>query len=349
MPEEQRPFDPVRRGPLAFTCPVPIDPLGLHGPTRGRAGGPHWRRVGTGLYVPSIVDGSRPEQRAVEATAAVSGPAWLTGWAALGLAGAAFFDGRGRNGSPRPAHVAVGPGPGRRTPPGVVLSYEMLAAEELGEVGGIPVVKPVRAIFDELRRPPHDREAVVAGDMALAAGVVLLDDVRAYTSLRASWRRASWAARALEHVSERSRSPHETRLRLVWTLDAGLPAPLVNQPVFTLDGDFVCMADLFDRDAGLVVEYDGAEHRRARRHARDVARTEKIRDVGLETTSVTGLDIDNRRLVVGRLLAARKRAAFRPEDQRRWTLEEPAGWVSPIAFPSPRSGSVPVPTPGRPA
>ena len=225
----------------------------------------------------------------------------------------------------------------------------MLASEELDDVAGIPVVNPCRALFDELRRPPHDRGAVVAGDMALAAGVVLLDEIAEYTRLRASWRRASWAARALEHVSERSRSPQETRLRLLWTLDARLPPPLVNQPVFTLQGDFVCMADLFDPDAGLVVEYDGAEHRRTRRHARDVARTERIRDVGLETTAVTGLDIDNRRLVVHRLLAARARAAFLPEDRRRWTLEEPADWVSPIAFPQPPGGPVCMPPPRWPA
>ena len=42
-----------------------------------------------------------------------------------------------------------------------------------------------------------------------------------FTRARSSWRRATWAATALEHVSERSRSPQETRLRLAWTLDAG--------------------------------------------------------------------------------------------------------------------------------
>jgi very-short-patch-repair endonuclease len=279
--------------------------------------------VGTGLYVRSEVESTRPEQRAVEALSAVAGDGVLSGWAALYLLGAAYFDGVRRDGTPDPVRVIVGPGPGRRTPRGVVLSYEMTRPEEVIDVAGLPVVTPERALFDLLRGPPHDREAVVAADMALASALVRLGELRGYVAARSTWRRARWAATALEHASHRSRSPQETRLRLVWTLDAGLPTPLLNQPVFTTQGEFVCIADLLDPEAGLVVEFDGAEHRKGERHAKDVARTERIRDVGLEITSVTGRDIDQRRLVVHRLLSARSRALFLPEARRRWTLETP--------------------------
>ncbi|QIK65231.1 hypothetical protein G7072_01760 [Nocardioides sp. HDW12B] len=279
--------------------------------------------------MPSDVDGTRPEQRAIEALSARAPGAALTGWAALYFHGAAFFDGVRRDGSARPVAVAVGPGTGRRVHQGSLLSYEKLPDADVEEVEDVRVTSPVRALFDELRCPPHARELVVAADMALAAGLDILGEVRRMTQSRSSWRRASWVATALEHVSERSRSPQETRLRLIWTLDAALPAPLVNQPVFTLDGDLVCIADLFDEEAGLVAEYDGAEHRHAGRHARDVARYERVREVGLEHTSVTGPDIDNRRLVVRRLRAGRDRSAFLPEGARRWTLAEPPGWVAP--------------------
>lgn len=323
------PFDPRRRAPLTFTRPVAVDPSGFGGPTKAQAAGPHWRRTGHGLYVPSDVDPEVPEQRAVEALAAVSGSLALTGWAALLVHGASFFDGRRRDGTTRPVQVAVGPGQGRRTRRGSTLSYEMLSETEVTVVDGLPVTTPARALFDELRRPPNERELVVCADMALAAELGSRADFLRYALDRASWRRASWAPAVFEHATELSRSPQETRLRLRWTLDAGLPPPLLNQPVFTLTGALVCIADLFDEDAGLVAEYDGAEHRTAGRHTRDVARFEKVRAVGLEHVTFTGPDVDQRRRAVDRIRAARERSPFEPVDRRRWTLQPPPGWVAP--------------------
>lgn len=49
----------------------------------------------------------------------------------------------------------------------------------------------------------------------------------------------------------------------------------------------MCTPDLFDDEAGLVVEYDGTEHRAARRHTRDVVREEQCRRLGLEYCKVT--------------------------------------------------------------
>lgn len=333
MTAPRPPFDPRRKEPLDFVHPVPVDPTGTDGPTRTQTYGAGWRRTSHGYYVPSEVDGNRPEQRAIEALTARAPAAALTGWSALYFHGAAFFDGARRNGAPLPVQVAVGPGTGRRVHEGTRLSYEKLPDTEVEEVDGVRVTSPVRALFDELRCPPNTRELVVAADMALAAGLGTLAELRQVTRARSSWRRATWAATALEHVSERSRSPQETRLRLAWTLDAALPSPLVNQPIFTLSGALVCIADLFDEEAGLVIEYDGVEHRDAGRHASDVARFERIREVGLELTSVTGPDIDNRRLVVQRLRAARARSPFLPMGVRRWTLVEPPGWIAPWGLP----------------
>ncbi len=112
---------------------------------------------------------------------------------------------------------------------------------------------------------------------------------------------------------------------MVWEVDAGLPRPLVNQEVFGQDGRLLCIADLFDPEAGLVVEYDGAEHRKAGRHSRDVAREERCRAVGLEYCKVTGPDMRRLDVVVDRLLATRGRARFLPEGARRWTITPPPG------------------------
>ncbi len=47
--------------------PVPVHATGRHGPTKAQARGPSWRRTSRGLYVPSWVDATSPEQRIVEA------------------------------------------------------------------------------------------------------------------------------------------------------------------------------------------------------------------------------------------------------------------------------------------
>lgn len=113
-------------------------------------------------------------------------------------------------------------------------------------------------------------------------------------------------------------------MRLVWTLDAGLPAPLCNEPVFSLEGRLLGHPDLFDPVAGLVGEYDGADHLREDRRSRDRTREERFRDHGLEYVALVRGEMRRTAFVVERLRAAYRRAPFTPEDQRRWTLEQPA-------------------------
>lgn len=91
-----------------------------------------------------------------------------------------------------------------------------------------------------------------------------------------------------------------------------------------LAGRLLGIADLIDVGAGHVVEFDGAEHRKARRQTADVQKEERLRRVGLEVTHVTGLELSDRRSVVARLLSARGRAPFLPPGKRRWVVRPPA-------------------------
>lgn len=150
--------------------------------------------------------------------------------------------------------------------------------------------------------------------------------MRSYLETHRSWRRSRRVEAALALASEVSRSPNETRTRLIWVLDARLSPPLVNQDVFTRSGRLVGVADLLDPFAGVVGEYDGADHRSARRHSRDVAREEAFRRLGLEYVKVTGPDLLRPSVVVDRMLSTRSRARFLPEAERPWTLEPPPGW-----------------------
>lgn len=318
-------FDPRCAPPLGLVPPVPIDPTGRAGPTRAQARGSRWRKVGPNAYVPAEVGTGSPEQRILEQSTWLPTGGAVTGWAALRLAGAAYFD--GRHGTTRlPVPLAVGRRSGCRSHPHVRWSYELLAADDLVTVHEVRATRPVRALFDELRRPGLGRRAVVAADMALAAGVVTLEEMGRFTAAHTAWHRCGLAASALAWAAPGVRSPQETALRLHWVCDAGLPMPRVNQPLFTLDGTFICVADLFDAEAGLVLEYDGADHLDRARQIKDIAREERCRDVGLEYARFTSHDFRDIPALVHRCHAVRSRARFLRPDHREWTLAQPAWW-----------------------
>ncbi len=268
-----------------------------------------------------------PEQRILEQAARLPPAGAVTGWAACRWLGAAFFDGRGPDGvSSIPVGLACGAEQQIRRTPQTSISREPLPDDDVVLRFGLRCTRAQRALFDEMRRPADWRESVVAMDMIAAAELVSVSRMRSYVEAHRSWRRCRQVLRALDFASERSRSPNETRLRLIWRVDAGLPEPLANCEVFTRSGRLVGVADLFDPVAGVVGEFDGADHRLARRHSRDVAREEDFRRLGLEYFKVTGPDLPHRARVVERMHSTRARAQYLPEHERRWTLQPPPEW-----------------------
>ncbi len=243
----------------------------------------------------------------------------VTGWAGCRLARATFFDGLapdGRTGLPVP--LGVGPNGRLRHDGRAIATYDRIDESEVVVVDGIRTFLPIRATFDAMRLVEDPREAVVALDMMAAARRVSVRRLRAYATTHAGARGMDKVRFAIPLASEHSRSPNEVRLRLIWQLDAGLPAPLVNCPVYSSGGALLGIADLLDVEAGLAVEFDGADHRTAGRHTRDVAKEDALRRLGLEVTRVTGADLLDRGLVVERLLAARRRARFTQKSERAW-------------------------------
>ena len=189
-----------------------------------------------------------------------------------------------------------------------------------------PATAATRAVLDAMRRAPDVRAAVRAVDMACAAELVSPERVARYAEPRPGWVGMPRVAQALDLCDERSRSPLETDGRLVWRLDAGLPRPRVNVPVFSRQGKLLGIADLLDEEAGLVVELDGADHAGARRRSEDAGREAGLRNHRLEVERVTGYDLHHRPALVGRLHQARRRALWLPVHHRPWTLEPPPWW-----------------------
>jgi hypothetical protein len=276
--------------------------------------------------VPAHVTDELPEQRILEQAARLPAGTAVTGWASCRLWRAAFFDGLDRDGVTRlPVPLALGSTAQIRPAAGAVLHRDRLGIGEIAHIAGIPCTHRLRATFDAMRFAEDLREAVVALDMMAAARQVSIRQMRGYVLEHPGWTGVGQARSALDLASEHSRSPNETRMHMVWRLDARLPAPLLNQPVWDLSGRLLGIADLLDPVAGVVGEFDGADHRTARRQTRDVAREDLMRRAGLEYFKVTGLDLSDRALVADRMLATRTRAVSTAR-KRSWTIEVPPWW-----------------------
>jgi hypothetical protein len=153
-------------------------------------------------------------------------------------------------------------------------------------------------------------------EMALLARVVTREEVRQV--LESTRRMHTRHFDALDLATGECRSAPEVRMMLTWLLDARFGKPLMNREVLDLDGRLLAVVDLLDVESGSYGEYDGEEHRKRARHRRDVQRAEVLRDVGLEGfTIVAGDSVD---VQVRRMAAARRRALWLPERERRWRV-----------------------------
>lgn len=288
------------------------------GPTRGAAAGPHWRRTGQGLYVPSDL-ACAGEQRVVESAMPAPSRARLTGWAALLLDGAAYFAGHDL-----PIDVLV-PRHSNPRPRTGVHWHRRQSLPTAHAAAGVRVVDPPQALLDEAARlvsGGQHRDAVVAVDMTLLAGLCTIDEVADALRARRGSRLRGDLERVLALADGASESPPETYLRMIWLLDCGLPPPLVNTWVCDEAGHRLVVPDLLEPASGLVVEYDGGMHAELERRTRDAEKDEIYRDLGLECVRLTAIDMRSRARVVQRLRRAYARAErwVRP---RRWSIGPP--------------------------
>lgn len=306
---DDRKWTPLVPWPAEVTAPVPIDPTGANGPTAGQARGDRWQRTSHGLFVPAGVDREIVEQRIVEHAARLPEGGAVTGWAALRLAGGRYFDGLAADGKTRlPVQLIVPAGSRLRPQGGCVHTRREVAGQKIRCLRGLKVVSPLQAVVDEVRQTDDAREATVVIDMALAAGFVTFTQLDRWIASSAGHRSVSVVRRARALAVERSMSPMETRMRLVWLLDAGLPPPLCNWPVNRVDGGYLGRPDLLDPVTGLFGEYDGRDHREREQHRRDVGRQEAFERAGLRGFTVVAGDLDDREMVVDRMRTAYGRA-----------------------------------------
>jgi hypothetical protein len=83
-----------------------------------------------------------------------------------------------------------------------------------------------------------------------------------------------------------AQSPRESYLRLL-LIEAGLPRPLTQIPVFGADGLPIAYLDMGWPDLMVAVEYDGDHHRVDRRqYLKDIRRMERLEQLGWLITRV---------------------------------------------------------------
>lgn len=294
--------------------PVRIDDAGLTGPTRATAAGPAWRTSSYGLLVPAGVEVTA-EQRVMEAAARMPEAGMVTGWAALRLAGAAYFDGQGADGRSIQQVALLLPHASRIRGEGVIVVRTRRPLPDPVTRHGIACAPTEVALLHELERCPTPRRAGVMVDMALAAGVLELADLLELVEGRRVSPQVSYAlARACPHCC----SPKESEMLQVWEGDLGLPRPLMNHEVLDLTGRLIAVVDLLEVESGTYGEYNGAAHRDRERQRRDEARAADLRDVGLEGFVLVGGDRE--RVWRQRMSTARGRALWLPEERRAWKV-----------------------------
>ena len=288
--------------------------------------GPRYRRTSLGRYVPAKVEATTV-QRLVEAAAHLPVGGALGGWSAAHLLGAPRFDGLDRRLQAAPVVMCVPDGLHRRAVPGLRYVRQELRADEVVDIGGLPVTTPARTASDLARWAPDLEGAVVDLDALLQAGVIDESTLPLLADGLGARRGTRQARSAFALARCGARSPGETRLRLTYVLGLDAPTPLLNPRVHDRLGRFLGIPDLLDREAGLVLEYDGASWRDSERpdghldpdqHREDNEREEWFERNGLLVLRATGPDLARHRPgLVSRMRAARAEGLLR--GPARWT------------------------------
>jgi hypothetical protein len=332
--------------------------LARAGVTPGQLRGPLWVQAGRGLWAWSATDPEDPGERARRAGALVSGKGAVGGWAAAHLHGATELDGWAPDGGLEPVLLCVRPDQRCRRQGAHRVWRSRLDPADVVDLDGVPVTSVVRTCIDLARlgrltmsgpstsgpstsgpstsgprrlerrrmtipdlRPGTLEPAVVAVDVLRRMVGVDVDQVLTYLADRPRLR-GSRQARAVLSLSEpNTRSAGETRLRMLWVGDAGLPRPRSNQSLRVRGGPIVAEVDLLDVEAGLVGEYDGEVHAGADRRSRDVFRAERLVALGLQVIRVTAVDLrTHRERTVERLRHAHADGLRRDRSRDGWEL-----------------------------
>ena len=247
----------------------------------------------------------------------------MTGWGSLRWLGGRWFTGTRPDGSYLPVTLSA---VHLRPQPGIAISKERLNACEVISMHGVLLTRPLHSTLFEMRYAESLWSAVVVADMAAFNDLVAIDELWTYALAHSGMTGIPQGRDATLLADENSWSPMETIMRLIWTIVAGLPRPLTNQPIFDLQGRHIGTPDLLDVESGLYGEYDSTYHLDGARRLEDLRREDAFKQVGLEPVVMMAGEPGGRDAVAERIVDAHDRAVRQGRD-RLWTVEQPPWWT----------------------
>jgi hypothetical protein len=191
----------------------------------------------------------------------------------------------------------------QRWNPGVgVLVRSLPSGRQLVRRGRWLCTTRVDTAVDLIRWGATD-DGVVLLDRLCAAGMVLLDDVRAAVLQLGPCRGSAQARRVAELADGIAESPQETRLRLLLG-SGGLPDPVAQHRVFDEQG-FIARLDFAYPELKIAIEYDGLWHGQRRAFLTDRDRLNRLTAAGWVVLHVTLEEMRYPQRLVARVQALR--------------------------------------------
>ena len=166
-----------------------------------------------------------------------------------------------------------------RPPGGIVTRNERIADDEITWNGRLPIATPARTAFDLGRYQPRGK-AVARMDALMRAAPFSIEEVLLMAKEYRGARGVRRLREALSLVDGGAASPRESALRLLF-LDAGLPRPITQIPIFDHDGRLLRTVDMGWEDFRVAAEYDGDQHRTDRpQYVKDLRVIPKLERLG---------------------------------------------------------------------
>jgi very-short-patch-repair endonuclease len=262
--------------------PFTVEEARQAGLTRANLRSSGWRRVSHGIY--TRAGNERNAQTLLAA-------------AACRLPGDAVFSGKtagwlhGLDLTPAdPVEATLPPHSRVCTRAGLRIRQADLAQDEIRTVRGWPATTIERSLLD-LACQLSFVETVVVTDQALHLEMTDLAELERFATVKKGRAGIAQFRKVLAVAEPAAESPMETRLRML-IVSGGLPAPQVQVTIRSDVGDHIARADLYYRDARLVIEYDGETHRESL--AEDDRRQNRLIGAGHRLLRYTAADVYNR-------------------------------------------------------
>ena len=142
---------------------------------------------------------------------------------------------------------------------GASVSRTRIARNEIVRRRGLVTTGALRTVVDLGGRDPLT-EGVVVADLFLHAGLVSVDELRAYVTEHPGRKGVARLRRVVDLAEPKTESAMESRLRMLLVL-ARLPRPEVQISVHDDEGRFLGRPDLLYSRRRLAIEFDGGNHR----------------------------------------------------------------------------------------